>query len=297
MMRQTSENENLIRQYLLGEVPEAEQTHFEERFFLNPAYREQVLIVENELIDDYLKGALTEQEQKRFKEHFLSSPQQLRKLRIAQSIKKYVAVTAGAAPQSLDEESSAHKNGQTRSFSWLNWRNPFVLMPAASLLVVLMILGVGKLIEVRQLSDQREQEQHRHSTDEQELAQMNDPAKPQNKAAFTVVLSSIVVRDAQVSGLLSQPAEGTVVEFHLLLVGEKYPSYQVQLQKIGELEPYAIKNLHAESKTAGQAVVLRVPAHLLTRGDYQIQLLGVTTSGETEPVRQYEFQVMGPQAQ
>jgi hypothetical protein len=289
-MRQINEDDSLIRQYLLGALTSAEQQHVEELFISNPEYRENVLIVEEELIEDYLDGALSESERKEFASHFLATPQQRQRLRIAKTLKKYAGAEASASPPFAGETYSDN-NGRRKSGHWIKWRNPVVLLPMAATLLIVLVLGAVKLVELRRSSNQREQEQSRRLAVEREVAQLNDPSRPREAQGFAVILAPIVVRDAQASGKVSPPANATVVELMLVLIGEKYPGYRALLQKTGEPEPLTIDNLRAESTTAGQAVVVRLPTQLLTRGDYQVRLLGVTTNGEAEQVGKYDFQL------
>lgn len=290
-MRDISEDKGRVRRYLLGELSEAEQQQVEELFLTNPEYGENVLIIENELIEDYLEDALTEAELIGFEQHFLLTPQQIRKLRIAKSLKKYAANQADTRHPPADEETSLPRNGQRRTTSWLNWRRPLVVLPIAAALLLVLTLGTVKLLEMRRLSHQREQQLSRRIAAERELAKLNDPATPRDGLAFSVALSPVLVRDAQRAGKVSPPANAPVVELLLLLVGERYPSYRVLLLRTGETEPLTIQNLHAGNTPKGQAVIVKIPSHLLQHGDYQLQLLGVMANGETELVSNYDFQV------
>lgn len=290
-MRQMNEDHRLIRQYLLGDLTEAEKQQVEKLFMSDPEYRENVSIIEEELIEDYLEGALTKQEREKFASYFLATPQQLQKLRIAKSLKKYVGVEMDANPPSGKEGNVIQHNGHRKSGQWLKWRNPLVVLPIAAALLIVLVLGAVKLVELRRLSNQHEQEQARRLSVERELAQLNDASSPRDTRVPPIVLPPVVVRDARTSGKFSPPANATVVELLLVLIGEKYPSYRVLLQKMDAPESYTIDNLHAESTPSGQAVVVRLPTHLLTRGDYQLQLLGVIAADKTEQAGKYDFQV------
>lgn len=84
----TPQHENMLRRYLLGDLPEAEQRSVEVSFLQDPDYRESLLIVEDELIDDYLDGLLSQQESRRFAVYFLAAPLQQQKVNTARSVKK-----------------------------------------------------------------------------------------------------------------------------------------------------------------------------------------------------------------
>src|SRR5438093_12067908 len=93
-MEQRIEGEEKIRQYLLGELTDDEQTRLEERLLRDDDFLKQIQIAEDELTDDYLHGALSNREQERFEKHFLSAPERRKKLKFSSAFKKYISDTA-----------------------------------------------------------------------------------------------------------------------------------------------------------------------------------------------------------
>ena len=53
------DNEKLISQYLLGELPEEQQVEIEDRAFSDKDYLAAITTVENDLIDEYVRGELS----------------------------------------------------------------------------------------------------------------------------------------------------------------------------------------------------------------------------------------------
>lgn len=287
-MKEIPEDKSIIRQYLLGGLPEAEQRRVEELFIQDADYGESVLITEDELVEDYLEGALTEQERRQFVEHFLATPQQQRKLRIAMSLKNY-ASGAGAPPAG---EGGAHGRDRRRaSVRWLSLRNPFTVLPLAAALLIIVAVGVVKLVEVRRLSREREQEQSRRAEVERELAAANAPGLAPGGRVYAFALSPVSVRGGQGRGPIDPPADAGLVDLSLVLIGDARPGYRALLQRVGEPGAFAVDALRAEDTPAGRAVSVKIPARLLTRGRYQLQLIGVNADGRTEAVGDYEFQV------
>src|SRR5205085_10393888 len=144
-MREENENDLMIRRLLLDELSEDERTRIEELFIADGDYRERVLIEEDDLIDDYLEGALAAGERERFLSHYLSTPQQRRKLRIAKSIKKYVAGNIVLAAPPSDGGEPQHGTGQRGHTNWLRLRNLLVSLPLAAALMLVFGFGVMKL--------------------------------------------------------------------------------------------------------------------------------------------------------
>ena len=66
------DNEKLISQYLLGELPEEQQVEIEDRAFSDKDYLATITTVENDLIDEYVRGELSPSDQQRFESRFLA---------------------------------------------------------------------------------------------------------------------------------------------------------------------------------------------------------------------------------
>src|SRR5436853_2923845 len=81
--------EKTIRQYLLGELAEAEMSQFEERLMIDDQLFEMLLVVEDELIDERAAGELSAEEQARFDAYFLATPQRRERLQLAYALHEY----------------------------------------------------------------------------------------------------------------------------------------------------------------------------------------------------------------
>src|SRR3954464_13969596 len=80
-----SGDETLLRHYLLGELREEEQSAIEERLFEDDTYGEHLSLVEDELIDEYIGGELRGGEREHFESHFLSSPRRRERVVLSQA--------------------------------------------------------------------------------------------------------------------------------------------------------------------------------------------------------------------
>ena len=67
--------------------------------------------------------------------------------------------------------------------------------------------------------------------------------------------------------------------------------YQAEVRRVGDREAFRISNLQAESN-GRYTIRLRLPAQMLTRGDYQIKLTGVSTDGSAKSSEEYSFVVI-----
>jgi len=125
-MSRTLSQEQLIRKFFLGDLPESEEDRIQERAFTDPAFYEALLMVEGELVDGYALGLISSEERKKLERGFLMNPHQLQKVRIVRTLEQYIS----------DSEASAipHKEMERRSlFSRLSSRLKRAKPPAVDL--------------------------------------------------------------------------------------------------------------------------------------------------------------------
>jgi tetratricopeptide (TPR) repeat protein len=112
-MNQTINEEEAIKQYLLGRLPEDEKTRLEERLLTDDDFFERLNLAEDELIDEYLAGELDAENRQRFDKHFLAAPERQRKVRFSMALRKYVS--AGPAPNVGPVGASVYGTGSIRT--------------------------------------------------------------------------------------------------------------------------------------------------------------------------------------
>jgi hypothetical protein len=78
-----------LRAYLLGTLDGDHKTQFEERILTEPGIYEELLLVEEELIDQYVAGELSALEQQEFESHFLITAERQKNLRFGKLLQKY----------------------------------------------------------------------------------------------------------------------------------------------------------------------------------------------------------------
>jgi hypothetical protein len=273
------------RKYLLGDLSEDERTIVEERYLSSPDYQESVLIAEDELIDDYLDGLLDKSEEQRFKTYFLATPQQRKKLRIAQSIKRYAGTNTWVILPDPNDAPIHDLPRPLRPRLWFEIRRPATLVP---LLMAVFIVIIASVVGVKQWRQARErgEEQAHHAQIEQDLAQANQSS---TQPVLSVLLPPVTTRSPGDSNRFAAPQNDGMVELQMIVIGEKYPNYQASLQLPGVSQPVTITHLNPPGPTGH--VTLRIPGHLLKRSSYQVQLFGVKADGSTEFAGEYSFQV------
>jgi len=286
-----TEDQILLRRYLLGELDEDAQRLVEERLFTSQEYMDEMLMGEDELIDGYVRGSLSAGEVEAFKSHFLQTPERRVKLRFALSLNRYVAASETGASAGREAEPEG-VGSWARLKAFLRGLRPAVYAPLAAALLLLVAYGSWQLVVGRR-------EQQRRAALESELSELNRPPRgteadpaaspPAGVAVFT--LSPGLVRGAGDSREVA-PAEGArVVQLRLDLPADDFQSYQAVLQTGADEPGLTVKDLRARGEANYRFVVLNLPATLLADGEYRLVLKGSAEGGATEDVAAYRFRV------
>lgn len=128
-----------------------------------------------------------------------------------------------------------------------------------------------------------------HAAIEAELAQLNAPANLR-EGPVALELSPVTPRGVESQNQLNtRPSENGVVLRLLWLQREQYASYHATIQRVGDRGSFAVRNLEPESD--GKAIRIKLPAHLLTTGTYQITLSGLAPEGNASSTEEYQFTV------
>ena len=158
-MKRTFGSDQTITSYLLNELSEEDQEHFEEAYLSDPSLFEQVQALEEELIEDYVKGDLSGQERRRFERHYLASDQRRARIEAARellrvcSLKTAAQNAAGAPAQTDGDDRIKGKFFSLRS----RLRSLVGLRPAPVFgvaVAILSLLGAGLGIEMLRLRGQ-----------------------------------------------------------------------------------------------------------------------------------------------
>lgn len=102
---------NLLIQYLLGGLSEAQVEEFDELSIIDDEFASQLGEVENDLIDAYVRGELTRQAQAQFESRYLTSPRRREKVKFAQSLQNFAEIRKQAKttePTAIVAENLVH---------------------------------------------------------------------------------------------------------------------------------------------------------------------------------------------
>lgn len=80
------EDRELLRRFLLKEVSEQERDEIEELYFSDREFLERLLVAEEELVDDYLKGDLPAREREKFERQYSDNPVNRREVAFSRAL-------------------------------------------------------------------------------------------------------------------------------------------------------------------------------------------------------------------
>jgi hypothetical protein len=318
-MKTTKSSQISIRKYLLGELGENKRQALEQSLMTDESVFQELLILEDELVDEYLRGELNSPERKSFEAHFMASPERQQKLRFAKSFQSYLDLKQVEREphrkpfwQSLWE--LLQTNGPVREWglaavlllviaggSWMAiriWRlqrqvefsnlHPSPPTQTESLQKQL----IEQIQQNRQLDSTLEKERQQRQQVEQELAGLKSPEKSGRlqPVLLSVALIPGMVRDLQGMQKVTIPPGAEMVQFKLNSITSTYAGYRAELVRVegAEILTQTTPNVGKETDSYS----LAVPVRLLAPGDYYFNLSGKTSNAEFEEVGKFYFKIV-----
>lgn len=279
-MKEEAVTDPLLRQFLLGKVEDEERQRIETLFLTDSLVNERVLAAEQNLIDDYVEDRLSPADRETFLLVYGDTAAQRRKLRIAKSIQEWAVTQPGAL---LTPERALSIWG--RLFERLRFK-PVLIIPIA---VASSIAIVAAFVWVNSRTERHRQ----YLAVQDELARLNTPSSlresPQGMPLLTLKPGSIRSVESEIE--LKRSGDSSVAELRLLWTQqEEYPTYHVVLRRPGSDQPYTVPDLRTENEN-GKFIRVRLPSNKLVRGNYQIELSGVSAEGVKSTPEVYTFTV------
>jgi hypothetical protein len=320
---QETEDERLIRQYLLGALSEEWQAKVQDRLLCDREFFDSLVVEENELTDDYLRGALTEEREEKFKSYFLAAPERRQKLRFAKALKKRISEGAPSKPGIEESPRRKHLFGLKR-FSLPSYA-------AGAVATLIFVVGIWVAIEnarlrrridntrvtqaerlerarqsERRLSDEKQrnrelaQEVGRERSHRSELEREVGRSKQAREASRAVIRGSVVSL-ALMPGLSREGDKLNQLEtlqgtsrVRLELYPEKinHKKYRAELRTREGRQVWTGNDLKLRKTALGGHVIVNLPAAILTKGDYVLMMRGVEGVENQERAGTYYFRIV-----
>lgn len=317
-------NEKLISRYLLGELPEDQQVEIEDRAFSDKDYLASITAVENDLIDEYVRGELSIADRQRFETRFLASAERRKRVEFATALRTVVSESPIPEKKLIHDVRRSWRDSLYAFLNGLNpaARLAFV---AATILLILgaawLFTETWRLRrQVNQLQAEKrsgqdlqqsldaerkrneelnarlnQEKQQREQTDEslRQLTESTEATKP----APPPVFASLTLLPGLSRGGGQKPNLDLSNDVRLvrLQIGidpeEQYKSFAVELHTVAGRQVWNRENLTARTRRGTRAVGLTLPATVLKSGEYELRLSGLTEGGGSEDVGFYYFNV------
>jgi len=292
-----STNEELTR-YLLGEMPEEEQTDFEMRYFSDGQLFGELCARRNNLIDSYVSGRLAPPMRERFEAGIDKSWAINERIRFAETLQGTIDTRSVGLTSA-----SQTRYGQTRAAlsSFVASYGRLIIVAA----ILLALLGVGWLILRSRYQESVDVDQagsgnpssasaDNPATDRPNLT--TSPATAQTRdnsgSILTVPLTSdltATASDARADVLVLPSI--VLVKLILIVDDPRDADYTAVVTTAKDAEIFKTGSLKPHSNDAGRGVELYVPANRLPDGDYIVHLSGVTANNETIAAGNYYLRV------
>jgi hypothetical protein len=302
-------------------LPSEKQEQIEELLLTDEEYYEEILIVEDELVDDYLRDKLSADEQKHFRQHFLSTPERYEKLRVARAFKRYLDEKAAETTSGLKPAS-----WWSALLDHLRFPEMSVAVPVALVLLSIALGAFWIINKVRQPSIEMAEEESRPPSQlsppstlpnqniqeaketgrppvqvaEQEANRNGAPERRPEKVLRNTPARTSTLAVALTPGMLR--SEGAIkdvnlsqnidrLQLKLSLTTNDYRRYRAVLQTADGRDILSRDGLKRSDSSHGPAVILTVPAKLLSAGEYRLTLSGATPDNTFETAGQYYFKI------
>ena len=318
-------HEKLIAQYLLGELPEEQQVEIEDRAFSDKDYLASITAVENDLIDEYVRGELAPAERQRFETRFLASAERRKRVEFAKALRTVISESTAPQKKVVDDKRSWPWRDSLYAFiSGLNPAARLAFVAATILLIVGAAWLFAETLRLRRQVNQlqaekqsgqglqqaldaerkrteelnarlNQEKQQREQTDEslRQLTETTEATKP----APPPVIASLMLLPGLSRGGGQKPNLDLSNDVRLvrLQIGidpeEQYKSFAVELRTVAGRQVWNRENLAARARRGTRAVGLTLPATVLKSGEYELRLRGLTEGGGSEDVGFYYFNV------
>lgn len=324
-------SEQLIAQYLLGELPEERQVEIEDRAFSDGEFMATITSVENDLIDEYVRGEMTETDRRRFESRFLASESRRKRVEFARALAQLLPETrvTERETRTVSVTRSSWRDALAAFFHGLNPAGRFGLAAAT----LLILLGGAWLItqtltlrsQLNRLQAQQSSEQNNRNALEQQveserrrneelLAQLdqekqqraqtdeslrrlsetiNQPTETPRSIIASLTLLPGISRGATTQPKLVLPPNASVARLQIGIEPEEdYQSFGVELRTSSGRPVWMRDSLTARSSRGGRSIRLTLPASALLPGEYELRLKGIPDTGPPEDVGFYYFEVM-----
>jgi hypothetical protein len=279
----SSEQEKRMAQYLLGQLPEEEEAELERRYLAEDTLFDELLAVEDDLRDAYARGELSRSDREAFERRLLAASDQQQQQEFTQMLCRNLKKTeteVGAMPQLMAK-------WQSLRLAFGTWPRR-ALVPALSVTILMLMAGSWWLGRRSVLPPATSETNSGNIPGEG----MATGGLQRLEAGTTIITLHRGSRRGTKEESNTVAIPPTVSQVRLeARVEVNYPRYEAVLQTAEGKPIWKQADLKAETLPHGSQVVLDVSSSMLPPGDYILTLRGLPTTGSSETVAEYAFNV------
>lgn len=286
-MAEPHEEQRYARRFLLGYLDEEERAQMEKRLTTESDYLETVLETESELMEDYVAGQLSEDDAIRFRKYVLTNPLQVEEVNLTKALGASARVHAAANSPPITAGTKPTGPWVFNLLRVTTWR---VNLAAAIILIVLC--GAGAFFVWRYPSSNTNPNQYLT----EELIKLNTQ---QSLNVEAIQIGFIIgplkggdVRDEQEAKSFRVPQTEKIIQLRLQIGAGDYQNFKASLQSAEGNEILPLNDLKPRNINGEKLVIIFLPAEVLTPGDYQLRLSGVTPENQTVYIGRYTFRIV-----
>ena len=305
-------NDTLIRSFLLGELAEEQRESLEARLFSEDDFYADVLAVQEELADDYVRGDLTAKERSQLQDYFARSPRRQERLEFATALAQAMEQpgvlerTEAKSESWLESFSALLRPG----WAYAATAAALVLFVIAGWLLIQnrrlssgieQARGERDSLQQRSTADQQFAERKAKELEEQIAALKTEGgqlktdidqkekeleylrrASTNSKPLGDTTLSTFILTPGLTRGndepeKLIIPSSAKALRIQLDLEREeKYRGFVAEIRTARGNLVWSHSGLTMHRTNYGQAVAIVVPANVLSNGEYEVTLKGVS---------------------
>ncbi len=304
------DKEQLLNKFLLGQLSEDERAAVEDRIISDDDFFERLLVAEDEMIDAYTGDELPAGERKLFEKQFHSAPHNLERLEFAKTLRQSLVDRRSESNTEVGVKAGWSPFAQYFRLNRLAWATAMVLLTVAVGAIWIFINRARVDDGNQQVLNQPNPPGSAPLVPKQD--NVTEPGKalvtptpqavpspslqrnstePARPVTATFILMPGLSRDAGSARNLIIPVGTTQIQLRLPLeqgLNTDFKNYRVLLSLADGARVWS----GAVRPAGDRTLVMNLPARLFRRGDYVLELKGVTASGTTEAVAEYSFRIL-----
>jgi anti-sigma factor RsiW len=333
-------SDNLITQYLLGKLPEEQQVEIEDRAFSDQEFLASITSVENDLIDEYVRGEMPPADRRQFESRFLASESRRKRVEFAKALAQLLPETR-VTERETRKVSVTRSSWRDALAAFINGLSPAGRIALTTATLLLLVGGAWLITQTltlrrqvtqlqaqlaaehrgqqnanqndrqtleqqvaserrrsEELAAQLNQEKQQRAQSHESLRRLSETVNQQPNEAPRSIIASLTLLPGLSRGATSQPKlilppNAGVARLQIGIEPEEdYKSFGVELRTASGRPVWMRDSLTARSSRGARSIRLTLPASALLPGEYELRLKGVPAAGPPEDVGFYYFEVM-----